>query len=71
MELNMGAFKTLLSTYFKGNQSQMAKALGVNKTQINIILHTDGKKAGKKVFAGLMKFCIKNNFEYMDYIFLL
>lgn len=70
MELNIGAFKTLLNTYFKGNQSEMARTLGVNRAQINTILHNNGKKAGKKVIAGLMKFCIANNFEFNDYIFL-
>ena len=70
MELNIGAFKTLLNTYFNGNQSEMARALEINKAQLNSIIKTDGKNAGKKVIGGLMKFCIANNFDFKDYIFL-
>ena len=28
------------------------------------------KNAGKKVIGGIMKFCIANNYNFMDYIFL-
>lgn len=71
MEINMGAFNTLLKTVFNNNQAEMGRKLGVNKTQINTILHNNGKRAGKKVIAGLMKFCKENNLDFMDYIFLL
>lgn len=70
MEINMKAFTTLLKEKFKGNQSEMARNIGVSKYQLNIILKNNGKNAGKKVIGGIIKFCIANNYNFMDYIFL-
>lgn len=70
MEINMKAFTTLLKEKFNGNQTEMAKNIGISKYQLNIILKNNGKNAGKKVIGGIIKFCIANNYNFMDYIFL-
>lgn len=70
MEINMGAFNTLLKTMFNNNQAEMARAFDINKSQINAIIHSNGKKAGKKVMGAIIKFCKENNYDFMDYIFL-
>lgn len=70
MEINMKAFSTLLKEKFEGNQSEMARNIGISKYQLNMILKNNGKSAGKKVIGGIIKFCIANNYNFMDYIFL-
>ncbi len=70
MEINMGAFNTLLREKFDNNQSKMARILGISKYQLNIILKSNGKNAGKKVIGAIIKFCEKNNYNFKDYIFL-
>ena len=70
MEINMGAFNTLLREKFNNNQAEMARTLGISKYQLNIILKNNGKNAGKKVIGAIMKFCKNNNYNYEDYIFL-
>lgn len=70
MEINMKAFIALLEEKFDGNQSKMAKNIGISKHQLNIILKNNGRNAGKKVIGGIIKFCIANNYNFMDYIFL-
>jgi len=70
MEINMKSFTTLLKEKFSGNQTEMAKNIGISKYQLNIILKSNGKNAGKKVIGGIIKFCIANNYNFMDYIFL-
>ncbi len=70
MEINMKAFTTLLKEKFNGNQAEMARNIGISKYQLNIILKNNGKNAGKKVIGGIIKFCIANNYNFMDYIFL-
>lgn len=70
MEINMKTFIILLEDRFKGNQSEMARNIGISKYQLNIILKNNGKNAGKKVIGGIIKFCIANNLNFMDYIFL-
>lgn len=70
MEINIGAFNTLLKTVFNNNQAEMGRKLGVSKSQINVIIRTKGRNAGKKVIGGIIKFCKENNLDFMDYIFL-
>lgn len=70
MEINMKSFTTLLKEKFNENQAEMARNIGVSKYQLNIILKNNGKNAGKKVIGGIIKFCIANNYNFMDYIFL-
>ncbi len=70
MEINMKSFTALLKEKFNGNQAEMARNIGISKYQLNIILKNNGKNAGKKVIGGIIKFCIANNYNFMDYIFL-
>lgn len=48
MEINMGAFNTLLREKFNNNQSEMAKVLNISRYQLNMIINHNGKNAGKK-----------------------
>ena len=43
MEINMGAFNILLREKFKSNQAEMARTLGINRHQLNMILNNNGK----------------------------
>ena len=70
MEINMGAFNTLLREKFNNNQAEMARGIGVSKYQLNIVLNNNGKKAGKKFIGAIIKYCDKNNYNFRDYIFL-
>ncbi len=70
MEINMGAFKTLLREKFNNNQSEMSKSLGINRHQLNMILTHNGKNAGKKVIGAIIRYCDTNNYNFRDYIFL-
>lgn len=70
MEINMKSFTALLKEKFNGNQAEMARNIGISKYQLNVILKNNGKNAGKKVIGGIIKFCIANNYNFMDYIFL-
>ena len=70
LEINMKAFVTLLHEKFNDNQAEMARNIGISKYQLNAILKSNGKNAGKKVIGGIIKFCIANNYNFMDYIFL-
>lgn len=70
MELNMGALNILLREKFNNNQAEMARTIGISRYQLNIIMKTNGERAGKKVFGALIKFCKANNYNYEDYIFL-
>lgn len=71
MEINMGAFNTLLREKFNNNQAEMARTLRISKYQLNIILNSNGKKAGKKVMGAIIKYCEDNGYNFKDYIFLI
>ena len=70
MEINMGAFNTLLIERFNNNQAEMARNLGISKYQLNMVLNNKGKKAGKKFIGAIIKFCDQNNYDFRNYIFL-
>lgn len=70
MEINMGALYTLLMERFNNNQAEMAKALGINRHQLNMIIKRNGKNAGKKVMGAIIKFCDDNKYNFRNYIFL-
>ena len=71
MEINMGAFNTLLRERFNNNQSEMAKALNISRYQLNMIINHNGKNAGKKIIGAIIKYCDSNNYNFRDYIFLI
>nr|DAM73435.1 MAG TPA: DNA-binding transcriptional regulator [Caudoviricetes sp.] len=70
MEINMGAFNTLLREKFNNNQSEMAKVLNISRYQLNMIINHNGKNAGKKIIGAIIKYCDSNNYNFRDYIFL-
>lgn len=70
MEINMGAFNTLLREKFNNNQSEMAKILNISRYQLNMVLNHNGKNAGKKIIGAIIKYCDENNYNFRDYIFL-
>ena len=70
MQINMGAFNTLLREKFDNNQSEMAKMLQIDRHQLNMILKQNGKNAGKKVIGAIIRYCDVNGYDFRDYIFL-
>lgn len=70
MEINMLAFNTLLREKFNNNQAKMAKEFDISRYQLNMILHQNGKNAGKKIIGAIIKYCDNNNYNFRDYIFL-
>jgi hypothetical protein len=70
MEINMGAFNTLLREKFNNNQAKMAKEFEISRYQLNMILKHNGKSAGKKIIGAIIKYCENNNYNFRDYIFL-
>lgn len=68
MKLNMEALKILLKSKFGGNQSEMARALDIERTHLNKVFNDDGKGAGATVCGALIKYCNANNLNYKDYI---
>ena len=69
LEVNVTALYTLLKEKFNNNQSLMAKALGVSKNQLNIVLKKH-KGAGADFCGAIIKWCECNGVYYKDYIFL-
>lgn len=61
--------QTLIDTKFQGNQSKFAKAIGVDRTQVCMLLNHK-KYAGAKFYGGLLAFCEKEDLNYKDYIIL-
>lgn len=70
MEVNVEEIKIILDERFGGNQTEFAKALGVDRTHLNKILNNNGKNAGAVFCGKIIKFCNENNLNYENYIFL-
>lgn len=70
MEINMENFNQLLKDRFEGNQARMARVLGIDRHQLNIIFKNKGKCAGKKIFGSIIKYCDTNELDFHKYIFL-
>jgi hypothetical protein len=68
MNINLITIKELLSDNFNGNQSEMARAFGVTKEHVNLVLNT-GRGAGSVFCGGIMRYCEKNKLNYKNYIF--
>ena len=69
MIINMKALFKLLKETFNNNQSEMARALGVQRTHLNKVLRNNGKGAGTTICGAILKYCDKNNLDAHDYIF--
>lgn len=70
MEINMEAFIQLLIDRFENNQAKMARVLGISRYQLNTVLNSNGKCAGKKVIGSIIKYCDTNELDFRRYIFL-
>lgn len=71
MRINIRTFLQLLKERFNGNQSKMAKVLGMSRPHINKIIKTKGRCAGIVACGAIIKYCDKNGLDFRDYIFLL
>lgn len=67
---NVIAIDQLITTRFAGNKAAFAEAIGVNRSQVSLIINQDGRGAGSNFFGGLMSFCDREGLNFRDYIFL-
>lgn len=69
MIINIKALLQLLKRDFNGNQSEMARVFGVERSHLNKVLRSNGKGAGTIICGAIIKYCKKNNLNVEDYIF--
>nr|DAV33416.1 MAG TPA: NinH protein [Caudoviricetes sp.]DAW71692.1 MAG TPA: NinH protein [Caudoviricetes sp.] len=70
MTPNIKALLILLKEKFDNNQSEMARALNVERTHLNKMFKCNGKGAGATICGAIIKYCNENNLDYTKYIFL-
>lgn len=70
MEVNVEALIKLLEVEFNNNQTEMAKAFGVSRYQLNTVLRKNGKGAGAFICGAIIKWCENHGRYYKNYIFL-
>ncbi len=70
MEINIDELMCLLKDRFENNQAKMARVLGINRHQLNIVLKNKGKCAGKKIIGSIISYCDTNELDFHKYIFL-
>ena len=70
MEANIIELEKLLNERFKGNQTDFAKAMGLERTHVNKVFKSKGKGAGAVFCGAVIKYCNNNNLNYQNYIFL-
>lgn len=66
---NIESINQLINNRFGGNKAAFAKAIGVTRPQVSMILN-GGKGAGAAFFGGLIAYCEKEGLDFKDYIFL-
>ena len=69
MIINMKALLKLLKEVFDNNQTEMAKAFGVERSHLNKVLRCNGKGAGATMCGAIIKYCNRNDLNVDDYIF--
>ena len=70
MELNKAKFvKDILVKRFKNNQRQCANEINVSPSYINKIINK-GSNVGAKFLGKFKVYCIENDLDFDDYIFL-
>ncbi len=67
---NVAAINELIAEDFQGNKSAFADALGVNRSQISVLINNGGKGAGARFWGGLIKLCDRTGRDFRKYIFL-
>ena len=70
MNVNVEALSRLLYERFNNNQTEMAKAFGVSRYQLNTVLRKNGKGAGADFCGAVINWCECNGIYYKNYIFL-
>lgn len=70
MRLNIVAILQLIEEKFRGNESFFAETIGVDRSYLNKILHKKVIDHSPKVCLGVIKYCMENNLNCKNYIFL-
>lgn len=70
MEINIEELIYLLKDRFENNQAKMARILGINRHQLNMVIKNNGKCAGKKIIGAIINYCDANELDFHNYIFL-
>lgn len=69
MKPNIKEIKKLIEERFNGNQSEFARAIMVDRTQVSRVIK-EGRGAGAQFFGGLMSYCRSRNMDFDRYVFL-
>ena len=69
MTPNIASINELINTRFDGNKAAFAKAIGVSRAQVSMLIH-EGKGAGAAFLGGLIAYCEQEGLDFKDYIFL-
>lgn len=69
MQANVKNIERLVQKNFNGNRAQFAKALGVERSQVSMLLN-HGNAVGAKFYGALIYYCEANNLNFKDYIVL-
>jgi hypothetical protein len=67
MEVNRVAVNQLIDERFNGNKAEFARAIGVERSQVSLIINT-GRGAGAKFYGGLIAYCEREGLDYKNYI---
>lgn len=70
MNPNTLAIKSLIDCKFKGNKTAFADEIGINRSQISMIINQEGKGAGSVFYGALLAYCDREGLNFRDYIFL-
>ena len=70
MNPNIQAIKSLIDNKFNGNKTAFAEEIGVNRSQISMIINQEGKGAGSIFYGGLFAYCDREGLNFREYIFL-
>lgn len=69
MKPNIEAIESLVNSKFNGNKAAFAKAIGVKRSQISLLLN-HGDSVGAKFYGGLIVYCDCEGLNFRDYIVL-
>lgn len=69
MKPNIEKLNELVNEKFDGNKSLFAKVLGVERSQVSMLLN-HGNSVGAKFYGALLAYCEKEGLNFRDYIFL-
>jgi len=67
---NINNIQKLIDEKFNGNQLGFARTIGVDRTQVSMLLN-HGDRVGAKFYGGLIALCEQEGLNYRNYINLL